>query len=370
MFLQNIVKTDNIIKVLPQDSLRFALAKLSTSHDAAFVFSDDQKFLGVINPYYCLIKTSYPPNTKVEHCLFHPPKIKLNTPVHKVAEFFIQSKIHYLPVFDELDRFKGIVSARTVLSSFLSISMFRRSIIELLKTKKFPLTTIDENDSVSSAVHLFKSTKLSKLIVTDKALKLKGVLSYYDLTSFLISPKNSQSKGQREGSKSQVTNQKVKNFAKSFVLTLSPKNTIEEAIRLIITKSIGSVVIVDNEKHPTGIITTKDILHYFIYGQHEKKIEIVNQNLSGKSKHIFGIFFRPFSHLIRKIPDLNRVKLMIKEEKNGGLFKVILSLFPKKGNAKIIKREGKNLSHILPSVKDVARGFDMKKSRNKFGEKT
>ena len=49
MRLLNILKENNIIKVSPEDHLSHVLSKLSTSHDAAFVFDDNDKYLGVIN---------------------------------------------------------------------------------------------------------------------------------------------------------------------------------------------------------------------------------------------------------------------------------------------------------------------------------
>lgn len=76
--LTTIIKKDNIITVSPDVTLTQALSRLSTSHDAAFVFDDKKKYLGVINPYYALIRSSHPGNAKAAHCLHHPPKIYLS----------------------------------------------------------------------------------------------------------------------------------------------------------------------------------------------------------------------------------------------------------------------------------------------------
>ena len=105
--LKDIIKTEGIIKLLPDDTLSYALAKMRTSHDASFVFDEKNQFLGVINPYYALIKSSYPGNAKVKHCLYHPPKININFPPAKVAGLFSESKVHYLPVFDDNEKFLG-----------------------------------------------------------------------------------------------------------------------------------------------------------------------------------------------------------------------------------------------------------------------
>src|SRR3989338_3601797 len=119
--LATIVKKDNIITASPDVSLTQALARLSTSHDAAFVFDEKNKFLGVINPYYALIRSSHPGNAKAIHCLHHPPKIYIDYPLPKVANLLIESKIHYLPVFGRSEKFLGIISARRILKNLKNL---------------------------------------------------------------------------------------------------------------------------------------------------------------------------------------------------------------------------------------------------------
>ncbi len=268
MSLQDIIKTNNIVRILPWENLSSALTKLSTSHDAAFVFTPENKYLGVINPYYCLIKSSYPGNAKVEHCLYHAPRVRINHPLTKVASLFMQSKIHYLPVFDVEDHFLGIISARHILSQFHALPVFKTSITRALKYKNHPMIVIYENDSVATAINIFKQSKVSKLIVVSRDLKLKGILSHYDLIAYLVAPKNSPEK-------ISFYHQPVKLFAKTYVLTLSPEHTLADVIKLILEKRIGSVVVVDKTRHPIGIITTKDLLRFFINEQQEKNRRIL-----------------------------------------------------------------------------------------------
>jgi len=264
MRLLNILKENNIIKVSPDDHLSHVLAKLSTSHDAAFVFDDNDKYLGAINPYFTMIKSSLPGNTKVAHCLTHTSKIHLNYPISKVCELFIQSKIHYLPVFDEKENFLGIISARRILSHFKDQPIFKVKLEEIIKNRWKGPITIYEDDMISHAIHLFKTKKISKLIVINQDKKLKGVLSYYDLIKLMISPKYSSHHGERTNEKINFNNYRVKNFEKNFVLTLSKDRLLIEVINLIINKKIGSVIITDKERHPLGIITTRDILRFYI----------------------------------------------------------------------------------------------------------
>jgi len=265
MRLLNILKENDIIKVSPENHLSKVLGKLSTSHDAAFVFNDKNKYLGIVSPYFTMIKTSFPANTKVEHCLTHTAKVYLNYPLSKVCELFIQSKIHYLPVFDpQNENFLGIISARRILSYFKDQPIFKVKVEEVIRKRWQGLVTVFEDDTITQAIHLFKTKKISKLIVINHEKKLKGILSYYDLINLMISPKYSSHHGDRLNEKISFYNYRVKNFAKNYVLTLSKEKHLIEVINLIVSKKIGSVIVIDNERRPLGIVTTRDILRFYI----------------------------------------------------------------------------------------------------------
>lgn len=354
MDFKDAVKTKNIIKVSPEDILSHVLSRLGSSHDCAFVFDEEKKYLGVINPYYTLIKKSYPGNAKVEHCIFHAPRVRNTFTISKVAKLFVESKLHYLPIFDDKNEFVGISSARHLLSLYKDSPRFRLSIGEYLKRKPQPLLTAYENDLVSSAIHVFKAKKISKLIVLNKEMKLKGVLTYYDLISFLMSPKRREHKGDRIGDKRSFQYQPVKHFAKSYLLTLSKERMMNDALELILKKQIGSVIIVDDHKNPTGIITTSDFLRLLARSQEEKKIEISGKNLSQESKDVVRGFIKHFTTYVMRLPNVEKVKLMIQEEKNGGLFKTVLSIIPRVGRAKVITNEENNLSKSLKNLEKKA----------------
>lgn len=264
MRLLNILKENNIIRLSPDDHLSQALAKLSTSHDAAFVFDDNNKFIGVINPYYSAIKSSHPGNTKVINCLTHPPKIYLNYPLSKVCGLFIQSKIHYLPVFSIDEQFLGIISVRRILSHFRNLPVFKAKIKEILKGRWRPLITIRQDASINEALHLFKEKKFSKLVVVDYQNKLKGILTYYDIINFIVGPKYKENRGDRVGNKGSFYNLHVKTFAKSHVLVMDKEKGLVEVIDVIINKKIGSVIIIDKDRKPIDIITSRDLLQFYI----------------------------------------------------------------------------------------------------------
>lgn len=348
------IQTEGIIKASSDEMLSSVLSRLPSSHSAAFIFDKDKKYVGIINPYYSIIKSSHPSNIKIEHCLVHAPHVKLQHTAGKIAQMIMESKIHYLPVFDDQDKFIGMVSARGLFRAYESNNIFTVRISDMIKTKKRSLVTIQEEDTISHALHIFKESKLSKLVVVNKEQKLRGILSYYDLISFLITPKKKE-RGALNADKSTLQTKRVKHFLRSYVLTLSPNDFARDALHLILEKKIGSIVIIDKYYKPMDIITTRDLLKLLVYEPSAAKMEMSTQNLSLKSSIITKGFFERLKERLMKKRDVAKAKLFVKEEKQGGLFKAVLSLVPKKGNPKVVVEEGRDLEGVLQKVKNDQR---------------
>ncbi len=355
MNIKGIIYTDHILEASERDSLSKALSKLPSSHSAAFIFSKDKKKVGLVNPYHCIIKSSLPGNAKVDACIFHPPRLYINSPVEKVIEAFISSKIHYLPIFNRNEGFAGIVSARRVLDMYKNSPYFNLPIIDILKSRAKPVVTVKELDTVSTAIHLFKRHKISKLIVVNKDKKLKGVLSYYDIVHFLTLPKHKLTEGDKEGKKESVYNQKVSKFSKNFVLALRPEDLVTHALKMVLDEKIGSVVVVDAQRHPVGIVTTRDFFSLILQPAMGLQLYLLTKNLSNSSNEAVQAFLARFRAFLNKQKDLSKARLVVKEEKKGGVFTVLLSMLPKQGKLKVIKKEGKNLKILLQELKDKAR---------------
>lgn len=348
--IQYIYKTENIIKVSPEDTLSAIMPYFTSSHDAAFVF-DEKDYIGVVSPYYSLIKKSYPSNTKAKHCLIHPPKVDMKTPIQKVARLMMESKIHYLPVF-EATKFAGIISARRILSNIVDHPSLRMKLGDFAARRK-PLITVFESDFISKAMPLFKNNKISKLIVIGEDFKLHGVLSYYDLITFLTAPKE-RAGFSRKGDNTPLLQTKVKNFMKSNVLTLSSQNSLRDGVRLILEQQIGSVIIVDKEHHPIGIVTTKDILQAYVGQPQIFKIDVVTRDLPQKGLGLVSNLLQYINNGLIQKHKIDKAKLVVRGKRGAGVFEAILSMFQKGGYPRVIKKQGKNLQKVLKDVRETS----------------
>jgi CBS domain-containing protein len=129
------------------------------------------------------------------------------------------------------------------------------------------------------------------------------------------------------------------------------EDTASEALDLILEKKVGSVVVVDKDQHPLGIVTTRDFLKFCLLNSQGKKIELITRNLSQISRQKVGGFFNHLSNRIGRLSKVDKARLMIQEEKNGALFKVALSVIPKRGKPEVIHKEGRDLTALLKKIK-------------------
>lgn len=353
--IEKILKTTNIIKASPDDTLSSTLSKLASSHDAAFIFDEKNNFLGIINPYFTSIKSSaYDGGTKIKHVLFHPPRISPTDSLERIVQLMNESKIHYLPVFDAQGGFMGITSARRILAYIRDMDIANTKLRNAKHTQKGKVITVLMDDPITKALALFKEYKTSKIVVIDKMGKLKGIVSHYDLIPMLMAPAKSGRQG-RKGEKTTLKQVLVKNYAKTSVLTLSPDKTLKDAIDTVINKKIGSIIIVNSQNIPLGILTTKDILSIISHKTQKKPVKISNKKTSKHTKLIVSDLKTFVSDYIQDLPDIKRAEVGYEEEKGAKMFRIRIHLVPAKGKGTVITREGKDITKVVADVKSAVR---------------
>lgn len=351
MKVQDILKTSQILKAHMEDNLSSALSKVSSAHDAVFVFDDADVYQGVINPYYVLVKSTYPWDTKLKNCLFHPPKIHLTDPFDETVRLMVESKLHYLPVFDDKEQFVGITSARKLLSQLANMSLFHITIRKFLEQKEKPLVVMNKNETIAKALEVFRDHEVSKIVMIDDHFAVQGIFTYYDLVSALKGPKTREHYTEGVEEVVPARNEPIMPYIHRKVDTLKVTHYLEDALKIILQGDIGGVVIVDEEMHAVGIVTVRDFMNFLKQEEVSKYVELTTQNLSPENAAALADYLPVLNRWINKITDLVSARLIVREEKNGGLFKVTLHLLPDKGNPLVIEEENHNLLEVLKKVK-------------------
>lgn len=252
---KDLLKTEGIFKAKPDDSLSSALTTLSRTHDAIFVFDED-KYLGVINPYFTVFKSNFPPETKLQHCLFRPPQVALTTYVWDIAKLMAESKIYYLPVFDK-SKFVGIVTINRLLSAIRKLGIDKKLSFEMKKK----IITVDRDSTLEEAYTRMRDSQISRLPVVDTHQHLVGMVTRFDLREILATPKERPGMMSGIDEKRNHFEKPLEGHYKKLVYTVPAGANATQIIDILHSNNVGSVVVIDGQRQPIGLVSTADVLH-------------------------------------------------------------------------------------------------------------
>jgi len=182
--------------------------------------------------------------------------------------------------------------------------------------------TVTPDASALEAQKIMKENKIRRLPVVQKG-KLVGIVTFRNLIEAAPSSATSLSIHELNYLIMKI---QVKDLMKKNVLTLSPEDTVIEAIALGTEKDIGGFPVVDGQGHLVGIITETQISRAMmqLFGKEAKKeiISLENVDLQPRSfgkivgiveqcgANILSIFSLP-----RRSTDLLRVYIRLKSDK-------------------------------------------------------
>jgi CBS domain-containing protein len=258
---KDLLKTKKIISFSPDDSLSKAMASLKSSHDVAFVLDDKDFLLGVVNPYYVQFQGNYPPSTKLKRCMMMPPKLSIDTKIEGILKNMLDSKMYFLPVLGSKGELLGIVSLRRVFKNILMNEKFTNDLETFLYPRS--IQTINRETLLSQARSILKKRKISRLPVIDDQGKIIGLLTRFDIREALSDPKSSPGFS-KSGKKDKSLNVSIEGFMNKRVFTQSIDDSFKDSVLAMIDKSLGSVVLVDKDNKPVGIVTLRDVIKAFL----------------------------------------------------------------------------------------------------------
>jgi acetoin utilization protein AcuB len=122
--------------------------------------------------------------------------------------------------------------------------------------------TVDQEASILNAQELLAKNKIRHLPVIDKDRRLIGIITDRDIRSAL--PYNSLMDHCSEKEKERISKFKVKDIMTKNPTSISPTDTIQDALLLIQNLKVGALPVVDDDQKLKGIISVRDLLRAFI----------------------------------------------------------------------------------------------------------
>jgi CBS domain-containing protein len=176
--------------------------------------------------------------------------VKTTAKVNEAIELMKEKNLGGLPVVDDENRVKGIITERDIVNFFANrVSGIR--VAQLMSEKvvtALPKTTIFEAEKTMSTQGFRRLP-----IISDG--KIIGIITAMDIIRFFGS--GHVFKHLQSGTIIQVLNTPALEIAAKQIITVEPEVDVGEAARIMHDKNIGGVPVVTNQKL-VGIITERD----------------------------------------------------------------------------------------------------------------
>lgn len=143
----------------------------------------------------------------------------------------------------------------------------RRPPITVAEVMSAPVKTVPLKTSARAAAEMMRANDLLHLVVVDERGRVAGVLSDRDLRAAQPSMLLVRDPAMRENALSLLHVDEVMTKHPSVMTSDKP---VTDAIQVMLHHKLGSVVVVDAQEHPIGIVTGVDVMKLTLRLAHER----------------------------------------------------------------------------------------------------
>lgn len=347
---KNISTLDSVVKSNENDTLGSALSRVRSSHDAVFIFNDNEEFLGLISPFKTLYSSNLPYTTKVSSIIFKPPTITEETPIYEVVEHMLSTKIYNLPVFGKKGVVKGVIYGEDIwrkIGEDPDLLEFVGSRID----SHVPITT-EATATVKDVFHKLKEKGVSRMILVDAKGVLEGIVTRGDLMHSKMKP-TSRIRFSGEGSSAGYSslagekiyrkNESIRRYYTSSVDSLSVDTPMSEVVKHLINSPHNSIVLVDEGNKPVDFLSIRDIIETLLFLRPKKDVKVnirrpgnsvSDEELRRATEHL-----ESFGRRLKKQMEIDRIEVTSEEPKSSEgrtkVFNITVTVIPVAGQALI-----------------------------------
>ncbi|MFA5050171.1 MAG: CBS domain-containing protein [Candidatus Micrarchaeia archaeon] len=242
-------------KVLNWDEpLSKALTLLMDEGTAVFVVKDGE-YAGLIDDRNVNINLSDPSKTKCINCIERSPVLNQESTIPEMIDSFLSGKFKSLPVINpQTKKIEGAITRIELLEKLSKQNIFSSEQVSILTQS--PVYSVDISSTLGEAKRMMRDKNVHKILILDKG-RARGILSTYDLSALVLSPKKrdralmiSEIKKPDEKSVSEVLREKIISADYSILLS--------DAINKMIEKEVSNLLITKNNR-PFGVLSSTDV---------------------------------------------------------------------------------------------------------------
>lgn len=223
----------------------------------AVIVTKNKKYTGLIDDKNLKnFSVQDPSKTKCKSVIVKPPVLAPETGILERINAFLTGHFKSLPVVNENGTPLGITTRVELLKDMKDASLIPKVAVKTMMNS--PVYVIDEKKTVGEAKNAMKKFGARRLVVTRRG-SLVGTFSTFDLTRGTKKPKGRQRMATVISSKTNFDDFVLAELYRPDVTSIKVDSTVEDAAKRMITKEVSSIVILEKDKKPMGVISALDI---------------------------------------------------------------------------------------------------------------
>ncbi|MBU2577276.1 CBS domain-containing protein [Patescibacteria group bacterium] len=317
---------DKVPTASPNDNLGSALNLVESSHKPVYVF-DKNSLVGLVSSYGALYAKRYAFTTELHKLMVVPPRLTNDSSLFEVIDQMLSTRLYELPIFSDSGEVIGIIKSRDILEKFKEDKELINNLSERIRIKKPATENI--NATIKDIYHRLRKKEATRIVLVDDKGKLVGIVARSDIKEAFIRPTQRIRFSKKIGRNRSYSfdeeefkreDEEVRKFYQKNVFTAPYNLKKEEIVKKLIESGENSIVLVNRDVRPVGIVSIRDILKTIYLLKPEKESKIIIKKPSSKipEKTFLKAYelLERFEKKIDKREPVNKVEIKFNESKS------------------------------------------------------
>lgn len=315
--------TTSFVSISHDEPISKLLSVLKKANGTPAVVVNGGHFKGMVSAS-SLLRNVDVSKSKVSSILRTAPTLTMNHSLDDSIRLMRDADVRALPIVEK-EKVTGVLSARAVMQALVKSPVFDGvSASDLVSANPI---SVSPDDELGKALQIMRSKNVRKLCVMGKQGNIDGILKLEELAGDVLLSADRGSRGdsykKMGGSKSVASASPMSVLVKSLMddspVTVSVKEKASAVLRALSTQT-NPVVVVQGK----GIITTQDVLNYYLSHQTQEALPISITHLPNidaiDRTFVEETLSRTYSRVARTLKSDHSMRVVYKQlNKSGGL---------------------------------------------------
>ena len=210
--------------------------------------------------------------SSVGDLMTHPAStIATTATLQAAATLFTQHGFKRVPVVDSQGKLVGMITRSDLLREMAFANggdgaALAEKQVQVCEVELLPAITVDESAPLADALAMMRRGGQSRLVVTDDAGVVKGIVTMTDLWAHIPAAQRpaliAALVGETEVDRTQFA-QRIGEIMTSPITTISPDNSVAEALRLLLENRVKRLPVVDAQGRVLGLVGRAELLRLY-----------------------------------------------------------------------------------------------------------